>query len=206
MYGVKNKVGHLWICYVVVWSDLVYDEIWGQLKKSTPPPLFPLRWSERYWRSSSVKVKGTICLRSDWSRTTVPLRPSEGVDCRSTKIDSEIFDDIRNAKDHRHKQSDPIVKEELQKLDDQIKALMEVGVTHYVTIQGNKQRNWRCKVCGKEANKTHKIGHIEVHHITSNVVHSFDICGKVSRSRDGLRKHKSRDGCRDHKAAFTASC
>ena len=40
---------------------LVYSEIWGQLKKSTPPPLFPLQWSERYWRSSSVKVKGTIC-------------------------------------------------------------------------------------------------------------------------------------------------
>ena len=34
----------------------------GQLEKSTPPPLFPLRRSERYWRSSSVKVKGLICL------------------------------------------------------------------------------------------------------------------------------------------------
>ena len=65
MYGAKSKVGHLWICYVVVWSVLVYGEIWGQLKKSTPPPLFPLRCSERYWRSSSVKVKGTICLRSE---------------------------------------------------------------------------------------------------------------------------------------------
>ena len=26
----------------VVWSVLVYSQIWGQLKKSTPPPLFPL--------------------------------------------------------------------------------------------------------------------------------------------------------------------
>ena len=39
---------------------------------------------------------------------------------RSTKTDSEIFDDIRNAKDHRHKESDPNNKEELQQLDDQI--------------------------------------------------------------------------------------
>ena len=125
---------------------------------------------------------------------------------RSTKIYSEIFDDIRNAKDHRQKESDTIVKEELQQLDDQIKTMMEVAATHFVTIQGNKQRNWRCKVCGKEAKKTNIIGHIEVHHITSNVVHSCDICGKVSRSRGGLRRHKSRDGCRDHKAAFTAFC
>ena len=50
----------------------------GTAEKEPPSPLFPLRWSERYWRSSSVKVKGTICLRSDWSITTVPLRPSEG--------------------------------------------------------------------------------------------------------------------------------
>ena len=63
---------------------------------------------------------------------------------RSTKNDSGVFDDIRNAKDHRHKESDPNIKEGLQQLDDQIKAMMEVGATHYVTIQGNKQRNWRC--------------------------------------------------------------
>ena len=36
--------------------------------------------------------------------------------------------------DHRHKESDPNIKEGLQQLDDQIKAMMEVGATHYVTI------------------------------------------------------------------------
>ena len=50
----------------------------GTAEKEHPSPLFPLRWSEMYWSSSSVKVKGSICLRSDWCRTTVPLRPSEG--------------------------------------------------------------------------------------------------------------------------------
>ena len=30
---------------------------------------------------------------------------------RSTKNYSKVFDDIRNSKDHRHKESDPIVKE-----------------------------------------------------------------------------------------------
>ena len=41
-------------------------------------PLFPLWRSERYWRSSSVKLKGTACLQFKWCRTLVPLRPSEG--------------------------------------------------------------------------------------------------------------------------------
>ena len=41
-------------------------------------PLFPLWRLERYWRSSSVKLKGTACLQFKWCRTLVPLRPSEG--------------------------------------------------------------------------------------------------------------------------------
>ena len=90
-------------------------------------------------------------------------------------------------------------------LCDQINAMMEVGKNHFVTPQGYKQRTWHCKVCGKEAHKTHIIGHIEAKHITSKVLHSCDICGKVSKTRDGLRRHKSRDGCRDHKAAFSAT-
>ena len=90
-------------------------------------------------------------------------------------------------------------------LCDQINAMMEVGKNHFVTPQGYKQRTWQCKVCGKEAHKTHIIGHIEAKHIISKVLHSCDICGKVSKTRDGLRRHKSRDGCRDHKAAFSAT-
>ena len=42
----------------------------------------------------------------------------------STKNYSKVFDDIRNAKDHRQKESDPIVKEELHQLDDQIKTTL----------------------------------------------------------------------------------
>ena len=66
MNGVKSKVSPLCICCVVplmVWLPLVvclvlvYDEIWGQLEKSTPPPLFPLRRSERYWRSTSFELQ-----------------------------------------------------------------------------------------------------------------------------------------------------
>ena len=43
MHCVKSKVGRLCICCVVIWLVLVYDEIWGQLEKSTPPPSSPSR-------------------------------------------------------------------------------------------------------------------------------------------------------------------
>ena len=41
MYDVKSKVGPLCICCVVVWLVSVYGETWGQLEKSTPPPVPP---------------------------------------------------------------------------------------------------------------------------------------------------------------------
>ena len=78
MYGVKGKVGHLWIYYVVEWLVLVYGEIWGQLKKSTPPPLFPLRRSERHCCSTSVRLQVDGSFHFHWWRAPVPLRPSEG--------------------------------------------------------------------------------------------------------------------------------
>ena len=78
MYSAKSKVGYLCICYVVVWLVLVYGNIWGQLKKSTPPPLFPLRRSERYCCSTSVRPQADGSFHFHWWRAPVPLRPSEG--------------------------------------------------------------------------------------------------------------------------------
>ena len=56
-----RKVQTFWasalcICCVVLWLVLVY----GGLRRST-----------------SVKVKGTVCLQSKWCKPPVPLRPSE---------------------------------------------------------------------------------------------------------------------------------
>ena len=75
-YGVKGKVGRLCICCVVVWLVLVYGKIWGQLEKSTPPLLFPLRRSKRYvlafyisWTASrrflslSLMISASACFR-----------------------------------------------------------------------------------------------------------------------------------------------
>ena len=61
-YGVKGKVGRLCICCVVVWLVLVYGEIWGQLKKSTPPPSSP-----------SEGRRGTVVLLQSDRKQMVPF-------------------------------------------------------------------------------------------------------------------------------------
>ena len=59
---------------------------------------------------------------------------------------------------------------------------------------GNQKGRGRiCKVCGKEGNMANIMTHIESNHITSNISHSCDACGKIARSRDGLRQHKAKD-------------
>ena len=71
---------------------------------------------------------------------------------------------------------------ELQELDDQITSL----------IKHLHARAYICQVCGKEGDRTGIRRHIEAHHITG-IVHSCDLCGKGSRSRDGLRRHRIRE-------------
>ena len=67
--------------------------------------------------------------------------------------------------------------------------MMEVTGHLIKTGTSQKQRAaFSCKVCGKEANKGHMKEHIEANHI-AGLSHSCNICGKVSRSRSGLRLH-----------------
>ena len=60
-----------------------------------------------------------------------------------------------------------------------------------------------CNQCGKEGRWENIKTHIESKHIVSDISHPCDICGKVSRSRHGLRLHKAKQhthGLRLHKA------
>ena len=77
---------------------------------------------------------------------------------------------------------------EADQLDKQIKSMM--------TRTENESKNgksYACNVCGKEDWISNIKSHIESNHIESNISHSCDICGKVSRSKAGLRMHKSRE-------------
>ena len=86
-----------------------------------------------------------------------------------------------------------LVSEEVQQLDEQIRSMMEVSENMLTT--GNQTRKARrCKVCGKEGQAANILTHIESNHITSsNISHSCDICGKISRSRNELRLHKEKE-------------
>ena len=86
-----------------------------------------------------------------------------------------------------------LVAEEHQELDEQIKSMMEVGET-ILTVGNRSVRAKKCKVCGKEGQTSNIMTHIESNHITtSNISHSCNICGKISRSRNGLRLHTARE-------------
>jgi len=80
--------------------------------------------------------------------------------------------------------TDYTVAADLQDLDDKIKSMM--GENKNVIIDNRKART--CKVCGKEGLRHHIKDHIEANHITG-VSHTCYICGKISRSRNGLRQH-----------------
>ena len=85
-----------------------------------------------------------------------------------------------------------LVNADLQLLNEQVKSMMEISDNTIIT--GNRTtRAFICKVCGKEGHPTNIKTHIEANHITSDVDHSCDICGKSSRSRNGLRLHKAKE-------------
>ena len=82
-----------------------------------------------------------------------------------------------------------VVSDDVRQLKEQVKSMMDFSENR--TTSGEKLRI--CKVCGKEGNTTNIMTHIESRHINSNISHSCDICGKISRSRNGLRQHKAKD-------------
>ena len=85
-----------------------------------------------------------------------------------------------------------IVNVEAQKLDEQVKSMMTTTETK-MTYGNQSRKIFACNVCGKEGNDTNIKTHIEANHIVSDITHTCDICGKTSRSRDGLRQHKAKE-------------
>ena len=80
------------------------------------------------------------------------------------------------------------VSVDLQDLDDQIKSM----ITKSEISAGPGYRGYMasCNVCGKEGPYFNMPNHVETNHITG-VTHACDVCGKISRSKNGLRQHVS---------------
>ena len=73
--------------------------------------------------------------------------------------------------------------ESTDELDEQIEAMM----TKSVGVQG-----WSCTMCEKTFNlKGNARSHIDSNHI-QGASHPCNLCGKISRSRNALRKHLER--------------
>merc|ERR1712129_92845 len=83
--------------------------------------------------------------------------------------------------------ADYTVAADLQDMDNKIKSMMVFSENH---AGGNNGKARICKVCGKEGQYGNIRAHIEAIHITG-VSHKCNICGKVSRTRDGYGQHMS---------------
>ena len=88
--------------------------------------------------------------------------------------------------------STALVSLEAHQLDEQIKSMM-TRTEKKMTSGNTSKAAFACNQCGKEGQWQNIRTHIEANHIANNISHSCDICGKVSRSRDGLRKHKTKE-------------
>ena len=84
-----------------------------------------------------------------------------------------------------------LVSVEAHHLDEQIKSMM-IMTENEIIVGKYKQKAYACILCEKEGYSTNIKAHIEAKHIESNITHSCDICGKISKSRFSLRKHKTK--------------
>ena len=88
--------------------------------------------------------------------------------------------------------STALVSLEAHQLEKQIKSMM-TRTEKKMTSGNTSKAVFACNQCGKEGQWQNIKTHIEANHIASNLSYSCDICGKISRSRNGLQKHKSRE-------------
>ena len=83
-----------------------------------------------------------------------------------------------------------LVSTDLQQLDETVKSMMETSQNMFP--MGRKQTRGKiCKVCEKEGHPTDIMRHIEANHVEGIEI-PCNQCGKICRSRDGLRNHISR--------------
>ena len=98
------------------------------------------------------------------------------VDCEDQSYDTTVA--VRNDK----------TSVDLQDLDDQIRSMI---TRSEISLPGQGKKA-SCNVCGKQGPYMSMQRHIEANHI-AGVSHTCDTCRKVSRTREGLRKHKAKE-------------
>ena len=79
----------------------------------------------------------------------------------------------------------------LSNLDEKVKSMMEPGENMISYGKGRLGKGRICKVCGKEGQIVAIRDHIEANHL-EGIALPCNLCEKIFRSRENLRKHKSR--------------
>ena len=135
--------------------------------------------------SSSTKLHSTPTSMVDRNTNRENDAKSIKVE-RRTQLHDESSSEMRLANPNNQ-----LVCVEPNQLDEQIKSMIEhSGRT--MTVGSSKRKLLSCKVCGKEGQLGDIQKHIESNHITG-VTHTCGVCGKTTRSRDGLRQHKIKE-------------
>ena len=88
-----------------------------------------------------------------------------------------------------------VVHADLEDLDNQIRSMITKS---NVSSSGGKMAT--CNICGKEGPYKDMPRHVEANHIIG-VSHACNVCGIISRSKDGMRQHVTRN----HKAIIARS-
>ena len=152
--------------------------------------------------AEELKLKGlTGSSREDGLRNKAPapemiIEELERKHCVTTTIEIPKPSRVYNPNAKRESSSVALISVEPDQLDEQIKSMMTM-TQNEVVIGGKKRKTFACNVCGKEGHGANIKTHIESNHIESNITHSCDICGKISRSRNGLRLHKAKEHCKE---------
>lgn len=127
--------------------------------------------------SSETQLSSTS-IKKEYFQENEQGTPRETLD--RTAFENEAEDPISTA-EHI------LVSEDSNELDQQIKSMI-LSSKNFITNHGRRRKAFLCKVCGKEMRYADLKRHIEANHL-KGVSHSCDVCGKISRSRDGLRVH-----------------
>ena len=146
--------------------------------------------------AEELKLKGlTGSSREDGLRNKVPA-PEKNIEERKHVVKTTPAmpkpSNVYHPNTKTESSSVALVSVEADQLDEQIKSMMTM-TENEVVIGGKKRKTFACNVCGKEGHGANIKTHIEANHIESNITHSCDICGKISRSRNGLRLHKAKE-------------
>ena len=159
--------------------------------------------------AEDLKLRGLTESNEDNGKPFITPKKEKIVTQQKKKVENESFNSWKGAEDigvnHSNTESSNFesdadifsstsvalnaIGEQLHGLDDQINSMMEFS-ENMITAGRQKVRARICKVCGKEGHPTDIKRHIEAKHI-EGLMFSCDVCGKESRSRNGLQQHKN---------------